>query len=103
MRENNLEDHSEAEQLVSQKGKALKGFLARYYGMRCEDASPCDLVVDADTFGIEALAHLLADTLDKFKGKGISDPSVKDIAVNPILLEVAQKKLAETFETQKDL
>ena len=90
MRENNLEDHSEAEQLVSQKGKARKGFLARYYGMRCEDASPCDLVVDAYI-------------LDKFKGKGISDPSVKDIAVDPILLEVAQKKLAETFETQKDL
>lgn len=103
MRENNIANRSDAEQLVNRKDKARRGFLARYYGMRWEDASPFDMVVDADTFGIEALAHLLADTLDQLKGKRISPPSVKDIVVDPILLEVAQKKLAETFETDKDM
>uniref|UniRef100_A0A7C3I5M5 Cytidylate kinase-like family protein n=1 Tax=Gracilinema caldarium TaxID=215591 RepID=A0A7C3I5M5_9SPIR len=103
MRENNIANRSDAEQLVNRKDKARRGFLARYYGMRWEDASPFDMVVDTDTFKIEALAHLLADTLDQLKGKRISPPSVKDIVVDPILLEVAQKKLAETFETDKDL
>jgi len=103
MRENNIANRSDAEQLVNRKDKARRGFLARYYGMRWEDSSPFNMVVDADTFGIEALAHLFADTLDQLKGSRISPPSVKDIIVDPILFEVTEKKLAETFETDKDL
>jgi cytidylate kinase len=103
MQESNLVSRADAEQVVIKKDKARRGFLARYYGVRWEDASPFDMVVDADTFGIDPLAHLLADTLDQLKGKQISPPSVQDIVVDPILLEVVQKQLAEHYEIEEDL
>ncbi|MCA1950717.1 MAG: cytidylate kinase-like family protein [Treponema sp.] len=102
MRENNISSRAEAEQLVNKKDKARRGFLARYYGLRWEDASPFDLVVDADTFGIEPLAQLLAHTLEDFKRRRKESPSVQDLVVDSILLEVARKKLAEDFETETD-
>jgi len=103
MREHDISNRFDAEQLVNRKDKARRGFLARYYGMRWEDSSPFDLVVDADTFGIEAIAQLLADTVTRLQKKKPNPPSVRDIVVDPILYEVAQKKRAETFETEKDL
>jgi cytidylate kinase len=103
MRENDISNRFDAEQLVNRKDKARRGFLARYYGIRWEDSSPFDLVVDADTFGIEAVAQLLTDTVTRLQKRKPNPPSVRDIVVDPILYEVAQKKLAEAFETEKDL
>ncbi len=103
MQESNLVSRADAEQVVIKKDKARRGFLARYYGVRWEDASPFDMVVDADTFGIDRLAHLLAATLDQLMGKQRLPPSVQDIVVDPILLEVVQKQLAEHYEIEEDL
>ncbi|AEJ20876.1 AAA family ATPase [Gracilinema caldarium] len=103
MRESNLLSRIDAEQVVLKKDKARRGFLARYYGVRWEDTVPFDMVVNVDIFGIDPLAHLLADTLDQLMSKQVNPPSVQDISVDPILLEVAQKQLAEHYEIEQDL
>lgn len=103
MREAGIEARPEAEQFVARKDKARRGFVARYYGTRWEDASPFDLVVDVDRFGVEPMASLLADTLARMDAAPRGDPSVKDLEADKILVEVAKKRLAERFETLKDL
>ncbi len=103
MRENGIEARADAERYVVKRDKARRGFVARYYGARWEDSSPFDLVVNMETIGVEPVAQLLAETLDQLDGTPRGKPSVLDIDVDALLLEVAEKRLGETFDTLLDV
>jgi cytidylate kinase len=103
MRENGIDERSEAERFVAKRDKARHGFVARYYGSRWDDASPFDLVVNMECIGVEAVAKMLSKTVENIDGKTAETPSVRDIKVDNLLLDVTKKRLSEAFQTMEDL
>lgn len=95
MREKDIAARADAERYVQKKDKARRGFVSRYYGARWEDASPFDLVADADAFGVGPLADLIAETLRRLDSGPRPDPSVRDIGADGVLMEAVLKELAE--------
>jgi len=95
MRERGMASRVEAERFVEKRDKSRRNFVARYYGAHWEDTSHFDLAADVDTFGVGSLAELLSDTLLRIDKAEKSFPSVRDIDVDRILLDAAQKWLAE--------
>ncbi len=95
MREHDIQARSDAERFVDRRDKSRRGFVARYYGSRWEDASAFDLTVNVDAFGTGPLAELLAAALERLDARPRGDPSVTDIETDALLLEAAVKHLAE--------
>ncbi len=60
------------------------------------------MAVNVDAFGVAALAELLAAALERLDAAPRIDPSIKDIEVDSLLLEAAQKHLAESIEESLD-
>lgn len=102
MNERGIMARADAERYVEKKDKARRGFVSRYYGARWEDASPFDLVADVDTFGVGPLADFLAESLRRLDAEPRRDPSVLDLNVDAVLLEVTQKRLAESDNEPED-
>lgn len=95
MNERGLNARADAEKYVQKKDKARRGFVSRYYGTRWEDASPFDLVADIDTFGVGPVSDLVAETLRRLDSAPRKDPSVLNLTVDSVLMEVTLKELAE--------
>lgn len=102
MRERGFEARADAERFVTNRDRNRRGFVARYYGARWEDASPFDMVVNVDSFGLAPLANLLADTLGRLDSGPPRTPSVRDIAADRILLDVAKARLEAAAFTGED-
>lgn len=102
MRERGFEARADAEKFVDRRDRTRRGFVARYYGARWEDSSPFDLVVDVDSFGVEPLAELLSETLRRIDAGPKRSPSVKELAVDGILLDVAKAQLEAEPVTGED-
>jgi len=102
MRENSIAARADAERYVTSRDKARRGFVARYYGIHWEDTSPFDLVVDMDTIGVEPVARLMADSLERADTRTRKEPSVRSIETDNLLLDVVKKRLTEPFETMTD-
>ncbi len=93
MRERGIMARADAERYVQKRDKARRGFVSRYYGARWEDASPFDLVADADSFGVDSLAAFLSEALRRMDEAPRREPSVLDLGIDPVLMEVTLKEL----------
>jgi cytidylate kinase len=102
MRERGIMARADAEQYVQKRDKARRGFVSRYYGTRWEDASPFDLVADVDTFGVEYISEFLSDALRRVDAAPRREPSVLDLNVDSVLMDVALKELKELEEIDSE-
>ncbi len=102
MREKGMMIRADAEKYVERRDRSRRGFVARYYGTRWEDATPFDLVINVDAFGTGEVAELLADSLQRIDELPRPSPSVSDLMVDSLLLEVARKIISEADEEVSD-
>ncbi|GAB1482551.1 cytidylate kinase family protein [Treponema sp.] len=100
MREQGIDNRAEAEKYVTKRDKIRRGFVARYYGTHWEDSSPFDMAVNVDAFGVENLAELLAATLEKLDTRKLASPSIKEIQVDGLLFEAAQKHIQKSIDAE---
>lgn len=84
----------EAERYVDRRDKARRGFVARYYGARWDDAAAFDLVADLATFDVADIAKLLAGALRRLDSAAPRpQPSATNLTVDSVLMEATIKKL----------
>lgn len=102
MDEKGFGSRTEAIDYVEARDRARKKFVSRCYGLDRDNASLFDLSVNVDAFGVGPLADLLAECLRRIDAGPEREPSAARMNVDPVLSEVAERRLAEAGRTAGD-